>query len=87
MEEAEFRIQDILPISFTLVVAGIGIAYGLDVSSDVRDDMTANTLEYNATTDMMTGVSNISAKFPTLGTIIVAAIIIGVLVTYLFVRA
>lgn len=86
MNELEFRIQDILPIGFTLVVAGIGLAYGLDVSSDIQADMTTNSLEYNATGNMMTGVSNISAKFPTLGTILVATIIIGVLITYLFVR-
>ena len=131
MEEAEFRIQDILPVAFTLVVAGIGIAYGLEVSSDVKEDncdgtltnwdsaeescyscpnSTYNTFQpstnlcnngsttfnvsateydgisYTATNNMMTGVANVSSKFPTLGTIIVAAIIIGVLVTYLFVR-
>ena len=34
-----FTINDLLTISLTLVVAGIGIAYGLEVMGDIRDDM------------------------------------------------
>lgn len=123
-KELEFRIQDILPIGFTLVVAGIGLAYGIEVTGDVQDGFcsdnlvgdecricpsayptynttgescynatfsnvayTSNTnVQWNASGSMMTGVSNITSKFPTLGTILVASIIIGILVTYLFMR-
>ena len=35
---AKFEINDILPIALTLVVAGIGIAYGLNVQGTIRDD-------------------------------------------------
>jgi len=35
---AEFQIQDILPIGLTLVVTGIGIAYGLNILGETKDD-------------------------------------------------
>ena len=104
---AKFDIQEILPIALVLVVAGIGIAYGISVQSDVRTDFvdlsagcglnstggtggtllyTGCGLDYNATTDSMTGVSTLAEKMPLIATIIVAAIVIGILVRYLFVR-
>ena len=83
---AEFEVQDILPIGLTIVVTGIGVAYGLNVMGDVRDDMTANSAEYNATQDAIDGVSKLPAKLPLIVNVIVAAIIIGILIRYLVVR-
>lgn len=37
---AKFNVQDMLPIGLTLVVTGIGLAYGLDVMGDTKDDFT-----------------------------------------------
>ena len=86
MEEAKFRIEDLLGIVMTLVVIGIGTAYGLQVMGDVQDDMTASSEEYNATANAITGVSKIPEKLPTIATVIVAAVILGILVTYLWAR-
>lgn len=36
---AAFQVQDILPLALTIVVAGIGLAYGLSVLGDLRTDM------------------------------------------------
>ena len=83
---AEFDIQDILPIGLTLVVTGIGIAYGLNVMGDVRDDMTVGSAEYNATQDGINGVAKLPEKMPLIVNVIVAAIIIGILIRYLMVR-
>lgn len=83
---SEFQIQDMLPIALTLVVVGIGTAYGLDVLSDINDDFTAGTLEANATDDAMEGVAKLPSKLPIIASVVVAAIIIGILVRYLFVR-
>jgi len=82
----KFEIRDLLPIGLTFVVLGIGLTYGLNVMSDVKDDMTANTSEYNASEDAIDGVSKIPEKLPLIATVIVAAIIIGILVRYLMVR-
>ena len=85
-ETIKFQIQDLLGIGMTIVVLGIGLAYGLQVMGDVQDDMTANSEEYNATGNAITGVAKLPEKLPTIATVIVAAVIIGILVTYLWAR-
>ena len=75
-----------LPIGLTLVVLGIGIAYGLEVMEDVQADMTPASNAYNATGDAIEGVAKLPNKLPLIVTVIVAAIIIGILVRYLMVR-
>ena len=45
-----FEIQDLLPIGLTLVVAGIGLVYGLDVMGSMKADMCEDTgYYYNST--------------------------------------
>jgi len=83
---AKFDIQDLLPIGLTLVVLGIGLAYGLSVVADIRDDFTTGTAEYNASRDTVTAIAKIPDKLGLIVTIIVAAVIIGILLRYLFVR-
>ena len=86
MKVAKFDIKDLLPIGMTLVVLGIGLAYGLNVMGDVKADMTAGSAEYNATGDAVTAVAKIPEKLGLIVTVIIAAVIIGILVRYLFVR-
>ena len=83
---AYFQIEDILPIVLTLAVAGIGTAYALNVMGDVKADMTANSAEYNATGEAITGVAKIPNKFGLIATVVVAAILIGILVRYLLLK-
>lgn len=85
-QEAEFGIQDLLAIGMTLVVLVIGLAYGLEVVGDVQADMTVNSAEYNATADGITALAKIPAKLPMVVTIVIAAVVIGLLVRYLYVR-
>lgn len=84
--KAKFSLQELLGIGFTLIVLGIGLAYGLQVIGDVQADFQADSVEYNATADTLTAVSNVTSKLPTIATIVVAAVIIGILVVYLFNR-
>ena len=93
-----FQIQDLLPIGMTLVVLGIALAYGLLVMGEVQEDIelandpswtTASatvTAGGNATRDAIEGVAELPAKLPTIATVVVAAVIIGILVTYLAAR-
>ena len=85
-EVAEFDIQQLLPIGMTVVVFGIGIAYGLNVMEDVQSDMTSGTAAYNATADGITAVAKFPSKLGLIVTVVIAAIVIGILVRYLFVR-
>jgi len=74
----KFEIQDLLPIGLTFVVAGIGLVYGLNVMGDMRSDMCGDTgYLWN---------SSASKKMPLIATVIIAAVIIGILVRYLMVR-
>lgn len=107
---SNFNIQDILPFALVVVVAGIGIGYGLNVLGDVKDDVaecatgqtynTTNGFCYNATAgnyapfgdaytgvnQSIEGVAKLPEKLPLIATVIVAAIIIGILVRYLLIR-
>jgi Na+-transporting methylmalonyl-CoA/oxaloacetate decarboxylase gamma subunit len=84
--EIKFQLKELLGVGFTLVVLGIGLAYGLQVMSDVEDDMTAGSVEQMAVANATLGVAKIPEKLPTIATVIVAAVIIGILVTYLWAR-
>ncbi len=116
-KEVKFQLSELLGIGMTLVVLGIGLAYGLQVMGDVKDDsaladctnqppesgyttyVTATKLctngsdslepastAYVAVTDSVTGVAKIPSKLPTIATVVVAAVILGILVTYLWAR-
>jgi len=98
--KAKFQIQDLLGIALTMVVLIIAVAYGLQVTGDVRDDIaddnagagcnstdtTSCGASYNATTDGIEGVSKIPEKLPMIATIVIASIVIGILVNYLWAR-
>ena len=85
-QKAKFQVQDILPIALSVTVTGIGVAYGLNVLGDVQDDMPANSAEENATADAITAVAKFPSKLGLIVTVVVAAILIGILVRYLMVR-
>lgn len=84
--KAKFELKDLLPVALIFVVTGIGIAFGLSVMADVQSDFTTNSEEYNATGQAINSVSNISGKLPLIATVVVAAILIGILIRYLMVR-
>jgi hypothetical protein len=67
-------------------VTGIALAVGLQIMGDVQDDMTSGSVEYNATGDAISGVAKLPNKMPLIATVIIASIVIGVLVRYMFVR-
>lgn len=79
----KFQIGDLLPIALAFVVTGVAIAYGLQVMGDIKTSMTANSYEANATTDAITGVAKIPQKLPLLATVVVAAVVLGVVIRFL----
>ena len=118
--KAKFQLKDIVAIGLTLVVAGIGISYGIEALGDVREDQCAYTLDdadcrtcpalytynasgnecynatgttttytgvyseaWNASTNSLTGTAKIPEKMPLIATVVIAAIVIGILIRYL----
>jgi len=85
-KEVRFDLSELLGAGMTLVVLGISISYGLNVMAGIRDGFVSGTAERNASNAAIKGVSVIPAKMETLATIVVASVIIGVLVNFLWAR-
>lgn len=85
-KEVRFGVQDLAPLAIIFVVAIVVIAFGAQIVADVQDDFTEGTAEYNTTTDGLTGLTKFSSKFGLIATIIVAAIIIGIIGRFLFLK-
>ena len=79
------EVGDIFNIAMIFVVTGIGVGYGLSVLVDVRDDLTDATAQ-TALNNTIDGVDNFPEKLPLLATILIAALIIGVLIKYMGAR-
>lgn len=82
-EIVEFDIQDIWPLALVFIVTGIGVAFGLDVMTDVQSEFTEDTQAYNATGNAVDGVAKMVERLPLIATVVVAAILIMILVRYL----
>ena len=74
------EVGDLLPLGITLVVVTVALAFGLQVLGDIKDDMTTNSAEANATQDGILGLSKLTGKLPTIGLVIAAVVIIAILV-------
>lgn len=83
----KFSVQEILPIAMTIIVIGLGLSFGLNIMSDVKSDFTdTSSAEYNATVDTINAVSKFSDKLGIIVTVVIAAILIGILTRYLMIR-
>jgi len=83
-EVAEFQIGDMLGIGITFIILVIAIAFGLDLVEDTKEDMTVNGYAYNATIDGEKAISKFTGKLGMIAGAVVVAIVIGVLVRYLY---
>ena len=57
-----------------------------EVCSNDTTSVTVRSLDYNVSTNGLSGITNLSVRIPTIMTVIVIAIIIGVLVRHLVFR-
>jgi hypothetical protein len=90
----KFTVGELLTIGMTLVVLTIGIAYGLTILGDVKSSFVTDTAgcnstdtagcgtEYNATGSGVVAIAKIPAKLGIIVTIILAAVVIGILYRY-----
>jgi len=72
-----------------LVVAGIVTAAGLKAISSFKSTLTSDSEEYNASTDTISGISEISNQFGTIGIIaamVIVLMLIGGLTAYFGLR-
>ena len=88
---------DILGIGLLVVVTAIGLAYGADIVSDVRDDQVTDAAncnstskancgyDYNISSQGLTSMDDLASRMPTIIVIVVAAVLIGILIKHLWV--
>lgn len=77
----EVNFFTIVGIIGLFIVAVLFLTFGSDVVADVNADQTANSAAANVSTNGLTGLINLSGQFGNVGTVIGAALIIGVLIT------
>ena len=81
-QKAKLDITSLQAIALVIALTGLIAAFTLQIMGDVQDDMTPASAEYNATSEGIDAVGTIPEKLPIIVTVVVAAIIIGVLVSY-----
>jgi len=80
-KRAKLSIQDLIPVGLVLVVAGIILSFGAQVTSDVSEDFTANSWEDNISEASLEGQWNLANRMPTIGLVAAIVIVIGLLVS------
>ena len=72
-------VTGLVSLAIVFVIFAIVSSYGAEIVSDTADDFTADTIEYNITQNSLEGIGATAEKMPTVGRIVVAAIIITVI--------
>ena len=76
-------------IGDTLASCNTGFSYDSDLdlclnatnATQTHDRVSPANLEWNASVDTSTGISNLTAQFPNIGLVVAAVVIIGLLIT------
>ncbi len=81
-KKGNFGLLQTAAIAF--VVVTILLTIGSDIVSDVRDDQTTDSYAYNASSDGLSGMSDIADNLTTIATVVGAVILLGFLGVRLF---
>jgi len=72
------KISDLPKVAVLFVVAGIALGVGAQILGKVQTGTTENSTAYYAVENATTGISQISQWMPTIGLVVAAAIVIGI---------
>ena len=61
--EISFDIQDLLPIGITIGILGVALSFMASMQADVRADQTADTIEYNISTNALEGQNKLAVSY------------------------
>ena len=81
------QLKDLLPAGIAIVVAGIAISVGADLTTTLQNqhnatsDAYAERVAHGVALNASMGLSEIGSWFGTIGLIVAAAVVIGILVT------
>lgn len=79
-KKGQASIGDLPNLALGLGIAAIVIGVVMLILSNVGGNFTANSAEANATSDAVSGLSEVSTQFPTIGVIVGAVVIIGLVI-------
>jgi|TARA_Y100000310_G_scaffold126314_1_gene125145 flagellar motor component MotA len=74
-------LAQLVGIAITFVIVAVTLGVGGDILDEISDDATENTTKANATEKGGAALNQISDWLPTLGLVVAAAVVIGVLVS------
>lgn len=79
-KKARQNIMTLASLAIILVVAGLVIAFGSKVNSDMTSQFTVNSTAWNATINTGTAMGTFANYIPTIALVVVAVVIIGLLI-------
>ena len=82
-KKGQMTIGSLVPLGVAFVVIAFVISMGAEILQSLYDDQTASSYAYNATGKGLESLEELGSWLPTLALVVIAAIIIGVLITYL----
>lgn len=82
-----FRLGDMSGIAIAFVVIAVVLGLGATVLGQIQDGQTADSYEYNATGNGLESMDTMSNYLPTIAIVVVLAIVVGIIVTYLAMRS
>lgn len=78
-----FGISDMSTIAIAFVVVAVVLGLGLTVLENIQGDQTVGGSAYNATGQGVDALDTMSGYLPTVAIVVVLALIVGIIVTYL----
>jgi len=75
-----YQVGDIAPIAIALGLAIVTTVIMANVVTDVQADQTSGTYGYNISSNGLSGLDELGSWFDTIGLVVAAAVIIGILV-------
>ena len=80
------NINDMVPFVLSFIVVVIVVALGGSILGTFQSTQTVNSNAYNVTGQGLTGVSTFGSYLPVIAIVLVIAVIVGILITYLYSR-
>lgn len=80
-KKGAITLGDAASMALAFVFFVVVVSVGGQVLTGIQSSQTANSVAYNATGFGLTGITNLANQSGTIGTIMGAAVIIGILVT------
>lgn len=75
-----FGLKALMGFAIVAVVLGMLLTVGAQMQQDFRDDQSAGTIAYTIANDSLTNTSTINSKVPTIITVVVSVLLIGIVI-------